>query len=47
MLTMLNYADYSSYTNYTNYIDCTTRFPTVTIYFIYLFIYLGASGLHS
>lgn len=32
---MLNYADYSSYTNY---IDYTTRFPTVTIYFIYLFI---------
>ena len=28
-------------------IDYTTRFPTVTIYFIYLFIYLGASGLHS
>ena len=49
---MLNYTDYSDYTNsdynsYTNYIDCTTMIShsDYFILFIYVFIYLGASGL--
>ena len=47
---MLNYTDYSDYNSYTNYIDCTTMISHsdyLFILFIYLFIYLGASGLHS